>query len=320
MAVYDVHGTDLLDTVNDVTGAIAVEAYDLEGSQLFESFSVNEDSSTGTSTGYELSSSLTSNDYVLRLLVNFTPVSDTLQSFCYDYDNELYYKFNASTTVKVYDANMDNTDTITMPLSAGHNNDACYYNGNIYFPNNDASTLYIWKLSNNTVDTAAISGISQPANGSTRGIDAICETSRNSGEFYLIGRDVYTNELVHQSDDKLSVYIYDVSTGVATLLAEYPWDCVYVQGAAVLDGILYVACNTQTTGSASNYTGITVKAIRTDTWAYIDTLVCSGNFEPEGMDVTPAGEGFELMMGIGKYNQISMDTRFTAPYSLEEAE
>ena len=294
------------------------QAYNINGNELFETLVINTDSSTGTSTGYSLESDLTGNDYVLRFMVEFVPISDTLQSFCYDPDNELFYKFNSSTTVKVYDSSMDYIESITLPSSAGHNNDACYYNGNIYFPNHDTTTLYVWNIANNTVSTISVSGISQPPNGSTRQIDALCETSRNSGEFYLVCRDVYTNELVHQSDDKLSVYSYNLATGNATLMGEYPWDCVYVQGATLLDGVLYVACNTQTTGSASNYTGITVKAIRTDSWTYIDTLTVSGNFEPEGMDTVPIGTGYELMMGIGKYRTISEEVRFTAPYSLVE--
>lgn len=315
MGVYDIDGNATA-TVYGVDGNLLGQVYDISGNELLGGLIIHPDSSTGTSSGYTLESAETGNDYVLRLLVNFTPVTDELQSFCYDPDNGLYYKFNASTTVKVFNQNMENVSTVTMPSSAGHNNDACYYNGNIYFPNSDTTTLYVWNVANNTVTTASISGISQPINGSTRMVDAICETSRNSGKFYLVCRDKHTTDIDHQADDKLSVYYYDLSTGVATLQAEYPWDCVYVQGSTVMDGILYVTCNTQTTGSASNYTGITVKAIRTDTWQYVDTLTVSGNFEPEGMDTIPIGTGYELMMGVGKYHQISEAVRFTVPYSL----
>lgn len=313
--IYDINGNQI-SIVYGMIGDHLSQAYDVDGNELFETLVVNPDASTGTSTGWSLESANTGDDYVIRLLKEFTPVTDELQSVGYNPDNGKYYKFNGSTTVKVYDSNLDDDTSITMPSSAGHNNDACYYNGNFYFPNGDRTTLYVWNVANNTVSTVSVTGVNQPKNGSNRQIDAICDTGNNNGTFYLITRDVYTTDLVHQSDDKLSVYIYSLSTGAATLISEYPWDCVYIQGSTVMDGILYVACNTQTTGSASNYTGITVKVIRTDSWGYVDTFTVSGDFEPEGMDTIPVGTGHELLMGVGKWHSISEAVRFTAPYSL----
>jgi hypothetical protein len=211
---------------------------------------------------------------------------------------------------------MELLNTVTMPQNAGHNNDGAYYDGKIYFPNLSPSEIFAWDIANNTVSSINISGINQPSNGSTRNCDALCVADEQNGIFYLVCRDVYTTDIDHQSDDKLSVYSCDISTGNCTLLAEFPWDCVYVQGSTLYEGILYVACNTQTTGSASNYRGITVKAIRTDTWGLIDNLTVSGNFEPEGMDTTPINNGCQIMMGIGKYNVMSQAVRFTPPYSL----
>lgn len=281
--------------------------------------------STGSSTGYSLKSDETANAYTLMLVKDFSSDVYNYQSFCYNYDNRLCYKFDASTTVKVYQFNSGYTDmilydTITLPSSAGHNNDACYLNGNIYFPNLNISDLYVWNITNNTVSTLPITGITQLTTGSTRQIDAICDMGNKDGWFYLIGRDVYTSDITHQSSDKLSIYKYNISTHVATLLAEFPWNCVYVQGATYYKGILYITCNSPTTSSASNYTGITIKAIRTDIWELIDELKVSGSFEPEGLDVVALGNTssltYEIMMGMGKSGVMSQAVRFSIPYEL----
>lgn len=317
MPIYDINGTSLV-SAYDVDGVGIQTAYDIDGNQLMNGtlVSVN-DSSTGTASGFVMTSNDNSKNYIMRSMVNFWSTrSYMMQSFVYDYDNHYYYCFNTTTSILKYASDLSYVGTITMPSSAGHCNDAWYYNGKVYFPNLNTSNLYVWDISLNTVSTIPITGIQQPLNGSTREVDAICDTGSKDGSAYLITRDVYTNELVHQSDDKLGVYLYDISTNQATLLAEFPWDCVYCQGAACLDGILYVACNTQTTGSASNYKGLTMKAIRTDTWNLIDELVYSGNVEPEGMDVVPADDTEQLQMGVGHYQTISMATRFTAPYKL----
>jgi hypothetical protein len=320
MPVYDANGNDLLGIVFDANGDRLLQAYDAEGNPLIahsDSLVSNDDDSTGTDSGYYLTSYENGKTYVLRMVVDFfSDGGSSYQSFVYDRDNGLYYKFNASTTVKVYDSSMAKISTITMPSSAEHNNDGAYYNGNIYFPNLNSTNLYVWNVASNTVTSIPITGIVQPANGSTRNCDAICEVIPNSGKFYLVCRDVYTDDITHQTDDKMSVYEYDLTTHTATLIAEYPWDCVYVQGCTCYEGILYVACNTQTTGSASNYTGITVKAIRTDTWKLVDELKVSGNFEAEGMDTIPVDGGYEIMMGMGKYGSMSQAIRFTPPYKL----
>ena len=316
MAVYDVEGNNLNDIAYSLEGRQLIKAYDLEGNELINAgLIINDDKSTGTSIGYDLTSEKTAKTYTLRQVIDFLSDSYSYQSFCYDNDNNLYYKFEGDTTVKVYNSSMVKTNTITLPSSAGHNNDSCYYNGNIYFPNANITDLYVWNIANNSVSSLTITGISQPSNGSTRKVDALC--NKASGELYLITRDAYTDDLTHQSDDKLGVYSYDISTGVATLLAEFTWDCVYVQGSTYYNGVLYVVCNTQTTGSTSNYAGITLKVIRTDTWELVDELTVSGSFEPEGLDIIPVDNTYEIMMGIGKYSEMSKAVRYTIPYELE---
>ena len=326
MSIYNLSGENLNDIGYDVTGALLSQAYDIEANELFDGSQYNlniiPDESSGTASGYTFAMQNSGNTYIMREVVDFSTDSYALQSFCYDYDNNLYYKFDASTTVRVYSPAMQKINTITMPQSAGHNNDACYHNGSIYLPNDNtpSSSIYVWNIANNTVQTISISGILQPSNGSNRGVEAICEKARGSGEFYLVCRDSWSDSLYHDTNDKLSVYLFDLSTGNAVLQAEFPWDCVFLQGATFLDGILYCACNTQTTGSAGNYVGITLKAIRTDTWVQLDSLISSGNYEPEGLDVIPQGNKQEIMMGMGKYMTISKIVRFTSPYKLAAGE
>lgn len=321
------------------------KAYKIDGQRLFQGFNadsdsllnsfdnytneypflfLNPDSSAGTDSGYALTSQR-GNFYVLRTMVNLLSEGN-LQSFCYDYANEKYYMFNASTTVRIYNSSFVKESTVTLQSNAGHNNDACFHDGLVYLPGgnffeatvSEGTRIYIWNPTLNTVSIAQVQGIVQPSSGSTRIIAGACEISRSENKLYLVCQDCTSNELVHHPDDKLSIYEYDIETNTATLKAEFPWDCVYLQGATYYDGILYAACNTQTTGSAGNYKGVTIKVIRTDIWSLIDELICDGNFEPEGMDVVPADGGYELEVGLGHYGTISLALRFTAPYSLPE--
>lgn len=323
MPVYKYDGASLNHTAYKVDGSLLAECYDIAGNELFGSVDeivTNDDSSTGTSSGYSLTSDSTSKAYVLRMLANFISDSGSFQSFGYDYDNGLYYRFDASTTVKAYNQNGEKVQTITMPQSAGHNNDAAYYNGNFYMPSLGENSLYVWNISGNVVSTIPVTGIQQPLNGSIRKDAALCEKNRGSKKLYIVCQDFYTTDIDHQADDKMTVYEYDLDTQVATLKADYPWDCVYIQGATCFNGILYVACNTQTTGAANNYKGITIKCIRTDTWELFDELVCAGNFEPEGMDVVPVVNGYELMVGMGHWGTMRQAVRFTPPYELKANE
>lgn len=273
------------------------------------------DDSTGTDSGYDLTSER-GITYVLRTMVDLSNDGYSLQSFCYNYNDGNYYRFDASTTVVVYDSFFNQLRTITTPSSIGHGNDACYYNGSFYLPN--THSVIEWSPTENTVETMPINGIVQPTNGSERTCDALCLIERTLEEIFLICRDKRSGDISHQDGDMMSVYRYNLETHDATLMYETPWDCVYIQGAAYYKGILYVACNTQTTGSASNYKGITVKVIRTDIWSLIDELICEGVFEPEGMDVVSTGEGQEIEMGIGHYTGLRLITRFTAPYATIE--
>lgn len=324
MPVHNINGVQIY-SVNNVDGNLLNQAYDVYGNELLDTIIINDDDSTGTSSGYSLTANLIAKTYVLRMLADFNSPYQTLQSFCYNPDLQRFYKFDGTTTVKAYDSSMSLVETVTLPSSPGHTNDACYYNGNIYFPSGyfgvpvaDATKLYVWGISSNTISTININGIEQPTNGSERFIAGVCETERNSGKLYLVCQDATSNELVHASGDKLSVYEYNIAAGTCTLKGEFEWDCVYVQGATMYDGVLYVACNTQTTISASNYTGITLKSIRTDLWTLADELTCAGNFEPEGMDTIPIGTKNELSMGMNKYQALAQVVRFTPPFSLVE--
>jgi hypothetical protein len=126
---------------------------------------------------------------------------------------------------------------------------------------------------------------------------------------------VYGNsDIDHQDGDKLAIYLYDLESNVAILVAEYDWDGVYVQGCTCVNGILYVACNTATTGSASNYTGITLKVIDTLGWEMIDSLTCPGDFEPKGMDFVQTGSENYLCLGMAKHGNFSIAVMFRSPY------
>lgn len=324
MPVFDLSG-NTLPAAYSCDGAVLSNCYDLDGNELLDRLVVNADASTGTSTGYSLTSEERGNAYVLRQAINFRDVAtgNSLQAFVYDYTNDTYYKFDASTTVYVFDSSLALTGSVTLPSSSGHNNDGCYYDGKIYMPSGyfgasetDWTKLFVWSIAQNTVTAIDVNGIVQPQNGSTRIIMGVCETARNSGKLYLVCQDCTSSELVHDADDKLSVYEYDIASGSCTLKAEFPWDCVYVQGATVYAGILYVACNTQTTGAPNNYKGITIKCVRTDTWQMVDKLTADGTFEPEGMDVFPADGEQEIAVGIGHYGTMQQTARFTPPYEL----
>lgn len=319
MGVYNYHGSSVSNVAYDYAATLLNEAYDVAGNPLFDHGTViiNPDASSGTDSGMRLTIDGTSTDYVLREMVDFFSDDPNLQSFAYDRDSGLYYKFNGGRTVKVYSAAMQLVNTITLPTDAGHNNDACIIDGITYFPNLNTNDIVTWNIANNAVSSISITGIPQPTSGSERRVDALCETEPGSGQLYLACRDVaQAGDIYHLDTDKLSVYRYTLQTGRAELMGELPWDCVFIQGCVAHDGVLYIACNTQTTGAANNYTGITVKAIRTDTWAQLDPLICAGNFEPEGMDIIPAGNGFELMMGIAHWSNMCKATRFTPPYAL----
>lgn len=319
MGVYNYHGSSVGNVAYDYGAALLNEAYDVAGNALFDhgAVIVNPDASSGTDSGMSLTIDGTSSDYVLREMVDFLSDDPNLQSFAYDRDSGLYYKFNASRTVKVYGTAMQLVNTITLPTDAGHNNDACIIDGITYFPNLNTSDIVTWNIANNTVSSIGIAGIAQPTSGSERRVDALCETEPGSGQLYLACRDVaQAGDIYHLDTDKLSVYRYTLQTGRAELMGEWPWDCVFIQGCVAHEGILYIACNTQTTGSASNYAGITVKAIRTDTWTELLPLLSPGLYEPEGMDVIPVGKGYELMMGVGHYLTLCKATRFTPPYAL----
>lgn len=304
MALYDIHGNEL-----GMNHEGSVEHHDNSVTTLFPQLA---------DSGYTFVSEKVGECNSV-LLFDFN--ADRVQSVGYDYESGCFYKFADVTTVLKFNDALEQIATINMPSSAGHCNDAFYYEGKFYLPdgstgNSDgyAERLYVWDAAENTVSIITVNGICNPSNGSKRQLCGGCEIERGSGKFYLVCRDVYTSDIEHQDGDKLSVYLYDLESNVASLVAEYDWDCVYVQGCTCVNGILYVACNTQTTNSASNYKGITLKVIDTLGWKLIDELICEGSFEPEGMDFVRNGSAHYLIMGMAKYGSLAIAVLFRTPY------
>lgn len=317
MSVYNIDGDALENGVFDVTGEQLLQAYDIEGTPLISDYvQILPNQASGDSSGYSFSLPSTSYSYPLYNVVDFSPDSYAYQSFGYDPTNNVFYKFDASTTVAVYNASFQKTGTITLPQSAGHTGDTCYYNGKMYFPGDvESSGIYVWDISNNTISELTVSGVESPTSPVERIMGGVCNVPNESGFLYLMYADRQSNPTTH-NNDKLQVYKYNISTHAAVLMAEYTWDCVYLQGAEISDGILYATCNSPTTGSVHNYTGITLKAFRTDTWEELRSLAITGSFEPEGMCMYPYSQNHEIMMGIAKYNTFAKATRFSVPYKL----
>lgn len=318
----------------NVDSEIIRQAFEIDGAALPSSyknngvecpyFIVNDDDSTGTDSGYTLASQRdVSKEYILRVVVNMLPEGNA-QSLGYDFGTGKYYRFDTSTSVVEYNANLEKIGTITLPSNIGHKNDVCYHDGEFYFPGGyfgaDVSTgkkVYKWNPTTNTVGDIDVIGITQPTNGSIRVIMGITEQYIGSEKLYIVTQDNTSSELLHKEDDKMCVYELDLLTHEATLLSESPWDCVYIQGAVSYEGILYVACNTQTTGAASNYKGVTMKVLRTDNWIKIDDLISEDNYEPEGMGIVPSNNGYELEMALGHWATLCTALRFTPPYRID---
>lgn len=322
MSIYNISGVDLGRVAYDINGNQLEQAYDIHGNPLFEDtpttrVEVIPNQATGTDTGYSFWLSNKGYRYPLYNVVDFLSDSYSYQSFCYDSDNNRFYKFDASTTVNVYDSSFQKTGTITLPQNAGHNNDACYSNGKIYFPGgDDIRGIYEWNISANTVSELPVSGVPAPTSAPKRISTAICNVPDKAGYLYVAYVDFQDDPLVHVDGDKLGIYEYNIATHNVVLIADYAWDCVFSQGMEIYDSILYMACNSPTTGSAGHYSGITLKAFRIDEWTPLSSLYLTGVVEPEGMCMYPYSDTPEIMMGIGHYGTISKATRFSAPYRL----
>lgn len=321
MSIYDVNAVPM-DYAYNESGSLLFQAYDINGNPLLGKIVVKEDASSGTDSGYYYTMVGSANTYVMRQVANFMGESPNYQSLCYDSDRNVFYRFDATTTVRVYDASMTLTGTITLPSRAGHNNDSTYYNGIVYMPTGVSTTLglWAWDVVNNTVSNLPISGVTQPTNGSARIMAGVFKLTDDADTIALVYQDYRSdNELYHAPDDMWSIYYYSLSSGIATLKAEFPWDCYAVQGAAVYDGILYVTCNLQTADQTApnDYKGVLLKAVRTDTWEELPSLKSFGAVEPEGLNIYPFGTDNEFMMGLAKYQTVSKMVRFTIPYRLK---
>lgn len=319
MSMYDVTSNDISGVAYDIDELRLQQAYDINENPLIDDVQILPNHSSGTDTGKYFQMTAPSYRYPLYEVVNFMQVStsQSYQSFGYNPDSNVFYKFDASTTVEVYNSSFQRTGSITLPQTAGHTGDNCYYNGKMYFPGDiESDGVFVWDIANNTVAILPVYGVTSPISPAQRIMGGICNVPDENGYLYLVYADRQPNAVDHASTDKMLVYKYDLSTYNATMMCELTWDCVYAQGSTIHGGILYTACNSPTTGTSGNYTGITLKAIRTDTWEQIPSIVATGIFEPEGLNVYPFGDNDELMMGVAKYGELAMATRFSAPYKL----
>ena len=296
MPVYYIDGVKRY-TAYRTDDSVATQAYDINGNGLLNNWINNlADSGYSFTDGEETISP--------KLLFNFGTA--TFQSVVRNTENGIFNRASTDDKVYQYDGDLNALSTITLPSTGGHKNDGCYYDGNIYWMDGTASvpnTLYIWNISANTIYSITVP-ISNNPNGSIRVVAGICNTA-TSGKMYLVSRDQYNNsDIDHQTGDVMCVYEYDVANNTVVLKASFPWDCVYVQGATFINGKLYVACNTQTTGSASNYTGITIKIIDPSDWSIENTLTCSGDFEPQGCDSITIADKYYIWTGLHKYNTV----------------
>lgn len=296
MAIYDFGGSELLSAYDIESNQIS-QAYDINGNELLSAWIDNLPSS-----GYSFTDG--ANNYATKLLFDFG--TTTFQSVVRNTANGYFYRASADAYVYPYDSNLVAKSMITLPSTGGHKNDGCYYGGKLYWLDGTADSpraLYVWNISANTLSSITLP-VSDNSNGSKRVVAGICNASIQ-GTMYLVSRDQYNgSDINHQTGDVMCVYEYDVANNTVSLVASFPWDCVYVQGATFVGGKLYVACNTQTTGSASNYTGITIKVINTSTWTIEKTLTCSGSFEPQGCDSITVGGTNYIWTGLSKYQTV----------------
>lgn len=324
MAVYSINGIDLHEIAYDTSGNSLLQAYDINGNELFYSDSsipivkLVTDSSTGAYTGYHLNVQNVGNEYKMYEIADVSTYDYNLQSFAYSPDTERFYEFDESHRIRVYSKTLQYIELITNNDLNGHCNDATYYNNKFYFPDGDViDGVYWWNPANNTVGRLPVYGIQQPQNGSTRKIAGICKTESNDDTFYLICGDFTDNSFIHNTGDKLSIYLYNLTNNTAVLQTEFDWTDRYIQGACVCNGILYVICNIMNV-SGTPYAGIVLRPYVVSTWEILAPLFSYEDYEPEGINVYPLNQTQtpELMFGIGKYQSISKIVKCTAPYRL----
>lgn len=320
MSVYDITGNIIRDEpIYDIYGNIIDVGYDIYGNIVYSRDSnliTLPDTATGNYSGYTLRADRSHINYRLMTFINFFALGEIrLQSMAYNADNGLYYKFDDSDTVEIFNQSGASVGTVTLPEYVGHNNDADCINGKIYMPYMlRVNRVVEWTIATNTIRILDVP-ITNPDNGSLRSIDGLCIL--DSDHLYIFCTDLYNNDsTIHQPGDSLAIYKYTISTGASELMCEIPWDCVFGQGCTYYKGIIYCSCNMQTT-PANNYKGITIKCIRTDTWELLDELKVFGNFEGEGMDIFPSDNGVQqLAFGMGKFNSMSQYVECSIPYEL----
>lgn len=296
MAIYKVNG-ESLNPVYNTGGSTLSQAYGIDGNELMSVFDTLPDS------GYTFTSG--GSTYNTKLLFNFG--TTTFQSVVREPTTGVFYRASSDNKVYPFNSELQAQSMITLPSTGGHKNDGCCYAGSVFWLDGTADApraMYVWGISNNSLQLVTLP-IGDNENGSLRVVAGICNADAD-GEMFLVSRDQYNgSDIDHQEGDVLTVFKYNVNTNEAEAVASFLWDCVYVQGATYVNGLLYVACNTQTTGSASNYTGITIKIIDPAAGQLIAEMTCSGNFEPQGCDHIILGDGTAYVWtGLSKYNTV----------------
>lgn len=244
--------------------------------------------------------------------------SGSLQSACIVLEKNEIYKLwdQASNKLMVYNLNGQYKRTDTLSGSYGHGNDSCYYDGKIYTVNTDnKKVISVIDLEALTVQNIDFTGvILDKENADTRTIGGVCETYHNSGELYIVCEDLGSNALSGNTNNRLSIYKYNIENDTCELIQEFTKDFVFVQGAVCINNYLYVNCNIMTTGSAGNYKGIEIKVIDMNTNTIIDTYQFEGFFEGEGLDYIYENDIAKIYMGIAHYGEFSYLVKFVTPY------
>ena len=326
MAVYSKDGINLNDIAYGTSGIQLEQAYDTDGNELFSgeppiepTIELVNDYSTGTYFGYSFHVQNDGTEYKMYEIANLLQYDSNLQSFGYDSDNEQFYKFDEQHRIRVFDKDFQLLDTFYNNDLTGHCNDVTFYDGVFYFPDVDNTPgVNWWNPSTNTAGRLVVTGIQQPTSGSTRTTAAICKAEGNNSLFYLACADYTGDSFVHLNTDKLSIYLYDLNTGIATLQHEFTWEDRYIQGMCLYDGIIYVIGNIMGSSSDSGYRGLIIRPYVIETWEALNPLLANGNFEPESINLYPFADNGkpEFMFGVGRYQAISKIVRCTIPYRI----
>ena len=238
------------------------------------------------------------------------------QSVSVDAVNKLIYNFGGENYgYKLYDMKGKFIKSINK-ITTGHDNDCVRIGNYIYFADDGTKSLVKWNMTNDTSETVNIDGIADNGNANTvRNICGVCVYKSDENKLILATYDKNTtNHLLHSAGDKLAIYMYDITSKETTLLCEFDWDCVYIQGCTMYNDMLYVACNIQTTDSPSNYKGVEIKCINLYNNSYVDDVRINGTFENEGLDYCVENGIVYLYTILAHYGLFEDLVKFKAPF------